>query len=192
VLKIKDTLVSLDIVERHFACDLSHCMGACCIEGDAGAPLEEGEESELKRILPEIWNDLGSSARVVIHEQGVACVDIEGDTVTTIVNGKDCVFSHRDESGICKCAIETAYRQGRINWPKPISCRLYPVRVKDYGEYKAVNYNRWNICKSAEILGVEKQIPIYQYLREALIDKFGEEWYAELEIFASEWKKSRG
>jgi hypothetical protein len=190
MLKIKDTLVSLDIIERFFACDLSCCGGQCCIEGDAGAPLEKKELLDLLRILPAISDDLTPEARAVIKEKGVAYIDEEGDTVTSIINGRDCVFAYRDSEGICKCAIENAYLAGRTGIQKPISCRLYPVRVKEYGAYKAVNYDRWSICKPAEILGAHRGIPVYIYLREALTEKFGEEWYNELDLCAREWRRS--
>jgi len=189
MLQIGDALVSLDILERSFVCDLPTCKGACCIEGDAGAPLEDYEVGLLQKVLPKVWNDLEPEAQDVIREKGVAYIDVEGDTVTSIVKGKNCVFTFYDESGICKCAIEKAFYEGRIEFPKPISCRLYPIRVKAYETYKAVNYNRWRICKCAEILGVQTQTPLYRFLREPLISKFGKAWYDELELCAHEWMK---
>lgn len=187
MLQIDDTLVSLDIIERQFICDLSLCKGACCIEGDAGAPLEQNEVVKLQQVLPEVWDDLSPQAQELINKQGVAYIDSEGDTVTSIINGKDCVFTCYDSDGTCKCAIEKAYREGRVEFMKPVSCHLYPIRVTHYDTFKAVNYNRWKICKAAEVLGKKEQLPLYKFLKEPLIRKFGESWYTKLEEVAEEW-----
>ena len=189
MIQIDDTLVSLDLIERSFLCDLSHCKGQCCVEGDSGAPLEPGEEEELKRVLPEIWNDLLPEARTVIQSQGVAYTDPDGDRVTSIVGDKNCVFTCYDTDGVCKCAIEKAYREGRVSFYKPISCHLYPVRITQYKTFQAVNYHRWNVCKAAELLGKKEQVPVYQFLKEPLIRKFGQAWYDALDECAQEWKK---
>ena len=189
MIQIDDTLVSLDLIERSFLCDLSHCKGQCCVEGDSGAPLEPGEEEELKRVLPEIWNDLLPEARTVIQSQGVAYTDSDGDRVTSIVGDKNCVFTCYDTDGVCKCAIEKAYREGRVSFYKPISCHLYPVRITQYKTFQAVNYHRWNVCKAAELMGKKEQVPVYQFLKEPLIRKFGQAWYDALDECAQEWKK---
>ena len=189
MIHIDDTLVSLDLIERSFLCDLSHCKGQCCVEGDSGAPLEPGEEEELKRVLPEIWNDLLPEARTVIQSQGVAYTDSDGDRVTSIVGDKNCVFTCYDTDGVCKCAIEKAYREGRVSFYKPISCHLYPVRITQYKTFQAVNYHRWDVCKAAELLGKKEQVPVYQFLKEPLIRKFGQAWYDALDECAQEWKK---
>ena len=189
MIQIDDTLVSLDLIERSFLCDLSHCKGQCCVEGDSGAPLEPGEEEELKRVLPEIWNDLLPEARTVIQSQGVAYTDSDGDRVTSIGGDKNCVFTYYDTDGVCKCAIEKAYREGRVSFYKPISCHLYPVRITQYKTFQAVNYHRWDVCKAAELLGKKEQVPVYQFLKEPLIRKFGQAWYDALDECAQEWKK---
>ena len=189
MIQIDDTLVSLDLIERSFLCDLSHCKGQCCVEGDSGAPLEPGEEEELKRVLPEIWNDLLPEARTVIQSQGVAYTYSDGDRVTSIVGDKNCVFTCYDTDGVCKCAIEKAYREGRVSFYKPISCHLYPVRITQYKTFQAVNYHRWDVCKAAELLGKKEQVPVYQFLKEPLIRKFGQAWYDALDECAQEWKK---
>ena len=189
MIQIDDTLVSLDLIERSFLCDLSHCKGQCCVAGDSGAPLEPGEEEELKRVLPEIWNDLLPEARTVIQSQGVAYTDSDGDRVTSIVGDKNCVFTCYDTDGVCKCAIEKAYREGRVSFYKPISCHLYPVRITQYKTFQAVNYHRWDVCKAAELLGKKEQVPVYQFLKEPLIRKFGQAWYDALDECAQEWKK---
>ena len=149
MVQVGDAIVSFDVFREKFFCDLDACKGACCIEGDAGAPVTLDEVAELEEVLPVIWDELSPEARAVIDKQGVAYTDQEGDLVTSIVNGKDCVFTCYDEKGYCYCAIEKAYREGRCNFYKPISCHLYPVRIGDYGPYKAVNYHRWNVCKAA-------------------------------------------
>jgi len=185
MLQIKDTLISLDLFEQRFCCDLSHCRGACCIEGDSGAPLELEEIAELENALPHIWEDLSDEAKRLIKEQGVAYSDKDGELVTSIVNGKDCVFTCYDNKGICYCAIEKAWISGKISFMKPVSCHLYPIRVKKYPDYHAVNYQEWSICSGARVLGKQKGTPVYQFLKEPLIRKFGHEWYDELCIAAT-------
>lgn len=189
MIQIDDVIVSLDVFREKFLCDLGACKGACCIEGDSGAPVETGEVEALEASLPAVWDDLSPEARAVIDRQGVVYVDEEGDLVTSIVNGKDCVFTCYDESGCCYCALEKAYREGRISFYKPISCHLYPIRIGDYGPYKAVNYHRWDVCRAAVELGRKKGVPVYRFLREPLIRKFGEDWYHELEEAAVELEK---
>ena len=189
MIQIDDVIVSLDVFREKFLCDLGACKGACCIEGDAGAPVATGEVEALEASLPAVWAALSPEARTVIDRQGVVYVDEEGDLVTSIVNGKDCVFTCYDESGCCYCALEKAYREGRISFYKHISCHLYPIRIGDYGRYKAVNYHRWDVCRAAVELGRKKGVPVYRFLREPLIRKFGEDWYHELEEAAVELEK---
>lgn len=180
MLQIGDALVSLDVVERHFLCNLDACRGACCIEGDAGAPITEEEYRQLQELLPQLLDDLTPAAREVIARQGVAYVDEEGDLVTSIVGGKDCVFTCYGENGRCMCAIEKAFREGRTAFYKPLSCHLYPIRITRYPAFTAVNYHRWKICKAAEVLGRKEGVRVYRFLREPLIRCFGEAWYDEL------------
>lgn len=186
MVQIDDVIVSLDVFREKFLCDLYACKGECCIEGDAGAPVELEEVEKLEEVLPVIWDDLAPEAQEVINRQGVVYTDEEGDLVTSIVNGKDCVFTCYDEKGYCYCAIEKAYREGKCNFYKPISCHLYPIRIGDYGPYKAVNYHRWDVCKAAVLLGKKENLPVYKFLKEPLIRKFGAEWYQELENVAKE------
>ena len=144
MVEIGNTVVSFDLFEQQFCCDLGICRGACCIEGDAGAPLELDEVDQLEEALPAVWNDLSDASKAVIDAQGVAYVDADGDMVTSIVNGRECVFTYTDAAdGICKCALEKAYREGRTSFYKPISCHLYPVRLEHYKRFTAVNYHRW-------------------------------------------------
>ena len=190
MVQIDDVVVSLDVFREKFICNLDACKGQCCIEGDAGAPLEEEEVAELEKVLPVIWDQLSPQAREIIDRQGVCYTDQDGDLVTSIVNGKDCVFTCYDEKGCCYCAIEKAYRNGKVDFYKPVSCHLYPIRVGNYGPYKAVNYHRWDVCKAAVILGQKENVPVYKFLKEPLIRKFGEAWYNEMESVAEELRKS--
>ncbi len=188
MIQIDDTIISIDCLSEKFCCDLEACKGECCIEGDAGAPLELEEVSEIEAALPEVWNMLSASAQSVIDRQGVAYTDEEGDLVTSIVNGKDCVFTCYDENGCCYCALEKAYREGRTKFYKPISCHLYPIRLKKIGDAVALNYNRWDVCKMAVLKGKQLDLPVYKFLKEPLVRRFGEAWYTELESAVEELK----
>lgn len=190
MFQIDDTIVASDIIEENFLCDLSACKGECCVEGESGAPLEDEEVKIIEDLLPLVWDDLSPEAQALIEEKGVAYKDYDGEMVTSIVNGKDCVFTYYDEKGICKCAIEKAYREGKTDFYKPISCHLYPIRLQRYKEFTAVNYHRWSVCKFAVALGDREGLKIYQFLKEPLIRKFGEEWYKELSLIAEEYNKS--
>ncbi len=180
MIQIANTLLSDDIFEAQFICDLCKCKGQCCVDGESGAPLTREEHDQIQAILPEIWDDLSPKAQELISEQGISYTDTDGELVTSIVNGEECVFTYYDENGICKCAIDTAYREGRIAVQKPISCHLYPIRLTDYADYTAVNYHQWSICRPAVKLGRKEGVPLYRFLREPLIRRFGEEWYNEV------------
>lgn len=180
MLQIQNALVSLDLAEEFFCCDLDQCLGACCIEGDAGAPVTPEETMKLEEVLPDIKADLMPRAVEAIEEEGVAYTDEEGDLVTTIIDGRNCAFSCYAEGGKCLCAIDKAYREGRVGWRKPISCYLYPLRLTEYPTFTAVNYHRWKICRPAVANGKRLGIRLYQAMKEPLIARFGPEWYAEL------------
>ena len=190
MLQIEDTIISLDLLEQNFICDLNNCKGACCIEGDEGAPLNANEVKIIEELLPIIWDDLSEKSKDVINNQGITYIDREGEPVISIVNGAECVFTFTDEKGICKCAIEKAYREGKTDFYKPISCHLYPIRLQKYNDYTAVNYHKWNLCKCARKLGNKMQMPVYQFLKEPLIRKFGADWFNQLEIADNEFKKN--
>lgn len=192
MLQIQDTLVSLDLLERYFCCDLDSCRGECCIEGDAGAPITEAERDRLEEILPEVLPDLSPAARRVIEEQGVSYIDEEGDLVTSIVDGGNCVFTTYGPGGVCLCAVEKACREGRIDFLKPVSCHLYPVRITEYDTFTAVNLHRWKICKCAEVLGRKQGLRAYQFLKGPLTARFGADWYRELELTATEYLRQQG
>lgn len=189
MLQIKDTLVSLDVIEEYFECDLDTCLGECCVEGDAGAPLLEEEGRILNEQLPRLIPFMLPGAQQVAREQGACYVDEDGDLVTSIVGGRDCIFTFYAPGGKCLCLLEKLRREGHTDIFKPISCSLYPVRIKQYGGMTAVNYHRWKICRCAQVLGRKKGIRVYEFLREPLIRRFGEDWYAQLSLAASEWLK---
>ena len=180
MVQIQQTLISDDIFKEHFICDLCKCKGQCCVDGESGAPLEQHEFEEINEILPLIWDDLSLAAQELINEQGIAYTDYDGELVTSIINGEECVFTYFDDNGVCKCVIDNAYREGRINIQKPISCHLYPIRLKEYVEFTAVNYHKWSVCESATVLGRQQGLPLFRFLKEPLIRKFGENWYNEL------------
>lgn len=189
MIQIGNTLVSLDLIEKYFCCDLDACLGECCIAGDAGAPLSEEEDATLKELWVEIKPYLTEKAARAVEEEGPSYRDVEGELVTQLIDGAACVYTCMEKGGMCLCALEKARRSGKTNFFKPISCSLYPARVKDYGNFIAVNYDRWKICRPAEALGREKGVRAYEFLKEPLIKRFGKEWYDELELTAREWLK---
>ena len=191
MLQIQDTLVSLDLIERFFECNLDACLGECCIEGDAGAPLTPEEDLRLKEMMPEILPLLSPAAQRAVEEEGPSYTDPDGDLVTQIIEGKNCIYTCFDKDGKCLCALEKARREGRQHFFKPISCSLYPVRLKEYDGFTAVNYHRWKICKAAEVLGRAKAVRAYQFLKEPLIRRFGREWYDELDLTAREYLRQQ-
>jgi hypothetical protein len=180
MIQIQQTLLSDELFEEQFICDLCKCKGECCVDGESGAPLTQDEFEQIKEILPVIWKDLSLKAQELISEQGIAYTDIDGELVTSIINGEECVFTWFDADGVCKCAIDTAFREGRTDVQKPISCHLYPIRLTEYTDFTAVNYHRWSVCKPAVKLGRKEGLPLYRFLREPLIRRFGEEWYREV------------
>lgn len=189
MILIKDTLVSLDLIERFFVCDLDGCLGQCCIDGDAGAPLLQEEKDAIDNHIDKILPLLPPKAAEVIRKEGTSYIDSEGDLVTMLVDNANCAFSVFSEGGKCLCALEKGYRDGKLPQLKPSSCHLYPVRLKKCGDLTAVNLHRWKICKCAEKLGRKTGIRAYEFLKEPLIRKFGQEWYDELERTAEEWLK---
>ena len=200
IIQVGDVLLSSEILTEKFCCDLSVCKGQCCVEGDAGAPVTMEEIAEIEDCLDEVWSDLSASAQSVIDKQGVAYTDQEGDLVTSIVRGKDCVFTFQaviqgdgsfvtSDGDVTKepspcitcCALEKAYRAGKTRFCKPVSCALYPIRAKKIGENLiGLNYNRWDVCKAAIEKGKALNLPLYQFLKDPLIRRFGETWYQEL------------
>lgn len=180
MIKIGDVLVSDEIRDKEFVCNLEKCKGACCVEGDYGAPLEEEELAVLKDIYPKIKPYLTQKGIKTIETEGTHVVDPDGDYSTPVIKGRECAYSHYDEKGILKCGIEEAHKDGKITFRKPISCHLYPIRITKKKDFEAVNYNKWHICSPACTLGRQLQVPLYRFLKEALIRKYGRTWYAEL------------
>ena len=189
MFQLGKTIVSEEIIKKSFVCNLSACKGACCVDGDAGAPLEASELKILKDIYPKVKGFLRKEGLDVIKQQGLYTTNEEGEHETPLINGKDCAFVIYDDKNVALCAFEEAYNQGEITFKKPISCHLYPIRVRDYTEFAAVNYDYWQICDEACALGKELQVPVFKFLKQALIRKFGESWYAEMEQVAKTYKK---
>ncbi len=190
MLEIGRTIVSLDVLEKHFLCDLLKCKGACCIEGDSGAPVTSDEVqiiqeaySEFEPYIPEIHRD-------EIRKQGFAVVDLDGDLVTPLVNNRQCAYSY-EENGFLKCAIEKAFLEGKIEFRKPVSCHLFPIRITEYKRFDAVNYQEIDICKPGRICGKREQLPLYVFLKEPLIRKYGEEWYEQLQYAAENYVRKK-
>lgn len=180
MLQIQNTIVTLDLAEEFFCCDLEKCLGACCIEGDAGAPVTIDEVEKIEEVLPVVEPEMLPRAVEEVRQNGVAYVDQEGDLVTTILDGRNCAFTCYAPGGICLCALEKAFREGKTNFKKPASCSLYPLRLTTYPTFTAVNYHRWKICRDAVANGRKKGIRLYQFLRGPLTERFGKEWYDEL------------
>ena len=186
IIQVGKVLCSIDIFNEMFCCNYRACRGICCVEGDAGAPITMDEVAAIEDILPLIEGDLSPEARQVIEEQGIAYIDKQGDLVTSIVNGKDCVFTTYDDHGNCLCAIERAMNQGKHSVRKPISCSLYPVRVTRLtGGGLALNFHRWEICKPAFEKGAREGVRVYQFLKNPLTNAFGEDFYEALSAAAT-------
>ena len=181
ILMVGDVVLSIECLREMFCGDITSCKGICCVEGDAGAPVTEEEVKAIEGITMKIWDDLSPEAQEKILEQGISYIDEEGELVTSIVNGKDCVFTCYDGQGNCQCAIQKAKLKGEISVDKPISCSLYPIREKKFkGGLVGLNYHRWEVCDGARCLGTKMRIPVYKFLKEPLITRFGVQWYEEL------------
>lgn len=188
MFQLGKTIVSEDILEKEFVCNLSACKGACCVDGDAGAPLSQAETKILEDIYPKVKPFLRKEGIAAIEAQGTWTKGTDGDLETPLVNNKDCAYVIYDGK-TALCGIEQAYNQGEVGWKKPVSCHLYPIRVKDFTEFAAVNYDKWEICNDACSLGMALEVPVYKFVKEALIRRFGEDWYLELEKVAQDMKK---
>jgi len=186
MLQIENTLISLDIFDKFFCCDLQACKGVCCVEGDSGAPIEENEAKIIADIYPIIEPYLRKECIEVIKRDGTTIIDSDGDLVTPLIaENKECVYTVF-EDGIAKCAIEKAYLDKKIDFRKPISCHLYPIRIKKLSMYDAVNYHQQKNCSPARNCGNKLNLAVYQFLKEPLIRKYGVEWYKQVKIAASE------
>jgi hypothetical protein len=184
MIVIHDTLISDDILEKKFVCDLTRCQGACCVQGDSGAPLESSEVELITENIESIKPFMSKEGLAAIHEKGIAITDHDGDVVTPLINGnRECAFTYF-ENGVARCSIEKAHSEGLTNFLKPLSCHLYPVRITSHSNYDAVNVHEWEICSPACELGKQLDTPVFRFLKSPLVRKYGPEWYAELETFA--------
>lgn len=191
MIAIQDCLVSENLLDVHFVCDLTACKGACCVEGESGAPLDQDEVTVLEKIWPKIRPFIPAAGIEAVEKQGTWVVDSDGDRVTPLVKGKHCAYTIFDADGTAKCGIEKAWKAGKVNFRKPVSCHLYPVRLKDDSPFLKVEYNTWKICKPACACGERLQVPLFRFLKDALIRRFGKKWFAELERFDRERRKRR-
>ncbi|MFD1315068.1 DUF3109 family protein [Namhaeicola litoreus] len=187
MFQIDKTLVSEDVIEKQFLCNLSACKGACCIHGEAGAPIEKDERKILERIYPTVKPLLRKQGQDTIEKHGTYIQNDEGDFETPLIEGGECAYVIFDHKNIALCGIEQAFNKGLIDFKKPISCHLYPVRIQAFSEFSAVNYSHWDICNDACALGKSMELPVYKFLKEALIRKFGADWYEELELVAEQY-----
>lgn len=190
MFQLGKTIVSEEVIENDFVCNLHACKGACCIDGEAGAPLDKEETEILERIYPKVKPFLRPEGIAAIEAQGTFVRTEDGELETPLIDGADCAYVIFDDQGTALCGIEEAHNKGEIDWKKPVSCHLYPVRVQDYSEFSAVNYHRWEICDDACSLGKELGVPVYKFVKEALIRKFGADWYTELESVAENLKNN--
>jgi hypothetical protein len=181
MIQIDDKIISLDLFEKHFICDLPKCLGACCVHGDSGAPLEEEEKELIENHIDKIKPYLTSESLSVIEQCGVATVDFDDELVTPLIrDGEECVYSFFSSNGTCMCGIEKAYRNGDIPFNKPISCHLYPIRITKFDNITALNYDQWHVCASARDLGNKEQLPVFMFLKEPIIRKFGKDFFDAL------------
>ncbi len=181
MLEIGRAIVSLDVLDKYFLCDLLKCKGACCIEGDSGAPLTEEEALEIEQAYPVFEKYLPQKHKDEVAKQGYSVIDSDGDLVTPLVNNRQCVYAFTDENGLLKCAIEKAHLEGKLSFRKPISCYLFPIRITEYSRFDAVNYQQLDICKLGRECGKAQKLPLYKFLKEPLIRRYGADWYAQLE-----------
>ena len=188
MIQIQDKIISMDIFENYFMCDLNACKGACCVEGEAGAPLTKKEEKLLKDIYKKLTPYMRKEGIAEIENQGVAVFDNDGDLTTPLVNNKECAFVFF-ENKIAKCSIEKAFIEEKTDFKKPISCHLFPIRIKQYQDFEAINYEKIKLCKPACKCGSKLKVPLYVFLKEPLIRKYGLDWYKELQVIARELKK---
>ncbi|PIF06175.1 MAG: hypothetical protein CSA36_02940 [Draconibacterium sp.] len=185
MIEIGKTIISRDIFEEHFVCDLIKCKGACCIEGDSGAPLTEEEAASIAKNYASVSIYIPENQKKEIKKQGFSIIDSDGDRVTPLINNRQCVYSFTDKHGVLNCAIEKAFLNGEAKFRKPISCHLFPIRVKIYTHFEAVNYQELKICSPGKICGAKSKTPLYRFLKEPLIRKYGKEWYEEVELAAA-------
>lgn len=189
MIEIDGKIISTEIFRRKFVCDITKCKGTCCYDGDSGAPLEEDELPRLEEVMPAVEPYLSGEEMAEIGRQGLWVIDSDGDYVTPIIRGCECVYSNHEQDGTWTCAIEKAFRDGKTKWRKPISCYLYPIRVSKLRRGEALNFHEWEVCRPAMELGEQAGVSVFRFLRGPLIEKYGEEFYRELEQVEDELKK---
>lgn len=185
MIEIGKTLVSLEVFEKKFVCDLAACKGACCVHGDAGAPVEDHEIGEMEESLEMVRTYMRPEGIAAMEKQGTVVIDDDGDVTTPLVNNAECAYAIFDLDGTAKCAFEQAYRDGKTKFYKPVSCHLYPIRIKTYARFEAVNYDRWDICKPACDCGEKLSVPVFRFVKNALVRKYGEAWFVQAEAAAA-------
>jgi hypothetical protein len=191
MIVLQNTVISDDVRDKFFVCNLEKCKGACCVEGDLGAPLEESELQILQDNYEIIKPYLSAEGQKAIEEQGLYIKDWEGDFSTTTINDRECAYAIYDENLTLKCGIEQAYLDGKISWKKPISCHLYPIRISKYDGFEALNYDKWSICSAACSFGEELGVPVYKFLKEPLVRRYGLDWFNELDALVEEEAKAK-
>ncbi|MFA9389241.1 MAG: DUF3109 family protein [Prolixibacteraceae bacterium] len=189
MIQIGDAIVSFDVFQKQFLCNLLACKGACCVEGDSGAPVTKDESELIEKYYPQFEQYLSDEKKKVILKKGFAVIDNDFDLVTPLFNNRECAYTFIDDQGITKCAIEKAYLAGQIDFRKPVSCHLFPIRIQSYKDFDAVNYQELDICQPGRKCGAQNSLPLYVFLKEPLIRKYGESWYQELELAAAELEK---
>jgi len=191
VFQINQTVISDLVVTKRFVCDLKACKGACCVHGDSGAPLEEAEAKLIEQHFEAIRSFMRPEGIAAVEQNGFHYIDDEHDLVTMLINEAECAYTVFDEDGITWCAIEKAFMDGKLPFRKPASCYLYPIRTKKIGEFEAVNFDTWDICKPALKLGKKAGTPVYQFLKAPLTEKFGAEWFEQLNYLAKNYNQLR-
>jgi len=190
MIRIGRTLLSEDLLEELFTCDLAACKGACCVEGESGAPLKATEVGKLEEVWAEVAPLLPQAGRDAVASQGFAVKDADGDLVTPLVAGKECAYTVFGSDGTAKCGLEQAYLDGRTSWRKPLSCHLYPIRLKELVDFTALNYHRWPVCDAARLCGKSTRLSVLDFCKDALVRAFGEDWYAEAQEVQRAWRES--
>lgn len=192
MISIDKTLISDDIFEKKFVCDLNACKGGCCVAGESGAPLEKEELEMIEGVVEKVKPYMNKRGRKAIEKHGAWVLDSDGDYTTTLVaKNKECAFVIFDENKIAKCAIEMAHKDGVVDWQKPISCHLYPIRITHHKNYDALNYHKWAVCKPACACGEKLNVPVYKFLKAPLIRAYGKEWYSKLELAYKEFTPNK-
>ena len=189
MIQIENQIISLDIFEKHFVCDLQSCKGACCVEGDSGAPLTKKEAKNIKDSIKKIKPFITKKGAEEIRQIGTSILDEDNELTTPLVKGKECVYVYF-ENKVARCGIEKAFNQKKINFQKPLSCHLYPIRISSYKNYDAVNYHKWKICSPACKCSSQIKTPIFQFVKNALIRKYGKEWFEKLSLIAKKIRQN--